>query len=68
MSTGQSEFDWGQPVRVRSDAPIEMHPGEIASVCGIRSIENEQWYLIEFGNGFTIEVPSMVLESLGSCK
>ena len=70
------QFTWGDTVLVASTAPLSMRPGAIASVCGMReatgSIDSGgasgQYsqvlavYLVEFGDGFSIEIPEQLLE------
>jgi hypothetical protein len=68
-------FSYGDMVRVATDAPTEMHPGEKASVVGITPNENklgshfEQFprgtvYLIEFGDGEAIDIHESMIEAV----
>jgi hypothetical protein len=70
------ELSWGDSVKIRLDAPAEVRPGAAASVCGIRRVETRNQgleygvtigttlYLIEFGDGTSIEVPETWIEPL----
>ncbi len=65
---------WGDTVRVKTDAPAGLRPGELASVVAIVTVEAqaqaEQWGVsvgtrligIEFGDGQTFELPEEWLE------
>lgn len=54
-------FAWGDTVQIRQEAPSELHPGEIGSVCGISEVSGEGGlvlqYTIEFADGSSVEVP-----------
>lgn len=66
-------FNWGDVVVVKQIAPERYKPGFRGSVCGMRSIDciklaiqfgqkvGSELYLIEFGNGETLEVPESFL-------
>jgi hypothetical protein len=67
-------FTWGDTVQVSSTAPSQYRPGSLGSVCGMRiatgdnsasmeTIEPTHLYLVEFGDGFTIEIPDLFLEA-----
>jgi len=60
----RSNYDWGQTVRVVTTAPKEMRPGEVCSICGIRELEGEKLYLVEFSEGVALEVPETKLENV----
>ncbi len=65
---------WGDTVRIKSNAPVEMLPGRLAAVCGIREVENSDQakqfgcaigttlLLVEFGDGHSIELPEDFVE------
>ena len=65
---------WGDTVRIRSNAKPEQRPGALAAVCGLREVETEEQarqfgcpigtalYLIEYGDGGSMEVPGTVVE------
>lgn len=67
------QFTWGDSVVVARNAPQEYRPGELASVCGIREVENSQQqeefgvpigstiYLIEYGDGESTEIAESLL-------
>jgi hypothetical protein len=67
-------FTWEDTVRIMAQAPAEARPGSIAEVCGIREIETSdqakefaapigtKLYLIEFGDGESIEIKEGWLE------
>ncbi len=67
----------GDSVRVKVGAPQAMRPGALAAVCAITEIENEAQvqayeasigstiYLIEFGDGTSIEIPEAWIEAAG---
>ena len=73
-----SGFTWGETVRIRGGAPASYRPGALAAVCGMRQIENAEQaqqfsrsvettvYLIEFGDGESVEIPEDLLERLDS--
>lgn len=68
------KFEYGQTVLVRVTAPEAFRPGQTASVCGERSIENEETAkafgeplgtvlcLVEFSDGQAPEIPERWLE------
>ena len=65
-------FVWGETVRIKGAAPLEWRPDSLGSVCGIRmgadqkKFGKDRWlYLIEFGDGATIELPECFLEKTG---
>jgi hypothetical protein len=65
---------WGDTVRLKMAAPAELRPGQLAAVCGIRSVENSDQakqfacdigttlYLVEFGDGHSVEVAEHLVE------
>lgn len=67
-------FTWGALVRTISTAPKDFRPEEMGEVCGIWTITNEEnslsrgepvgtiIYTIEFGDGFSAEIPGRYLE------
>lgn len=69
-------FNWGDAVKVVSNAPPEYHPAHEGSVCGIRVIETANvadkfsepvgthLYLVEFSDGSSIEIPERLLTSI----
>jgi hypothetical protein len=71
-----NKFDWNNVVIVKNDAPKYLHPGEIASICGMEKVEFENvakryhteignWiYTIEFNDGSDITIPEMYLDKL----
>ena len=71
-----STITWGDTVRVKAGAPLAMRPGANAAVCSITRIENDQqskaynaaigttMYLVEFGDGASIEVPEEWIEAV----
>jgi len=73
-SSEDHKFEWGDTVVIKRNAPPNLHPGEIASVCAVIKIDIEDvkidpslveptWlYTIEFGDGSSIEVPEVYLE------
>ena len=72
----QFRFTWGDTVRVSSTAPPQFRPGSLGAVCGMRTVtgggsslmeqlaESADLYLVEFGDGFTIEIPDLFLEQI----
>ena len=66
-------YDYGDAVKIKSNAPERYKPGKIGSICGIRIIENTETakefdqpldtelYAIEFDKGEAIEIPIMFL-------
>jgi hypothetical protein len=69
------DFTWGDSVRVKAGAPAAMRPGALAAVCAMTEIENDAQakeyeapigstvYLIEFGDGTSIEIPEAWIEA-----
>lgn len=65
---------WGDTVRIKKGASTEMRPGTLAAVCGMREVEtpeqSEQFgcaigttlYLVEFGDGASVEIPEEFVE------
>ena len=65
---------WGDTVRIIEAADPTMHPGKLAAVCGLRTIETiaqakqfhssigEVVYLVELGDGTSFEIPARYLE------
>jgi hypothetical protein len=71
----QRQFNWGETTRLRGDANVPGRAGSIAEVCGIVVIETAEHaraviggsigkdaYLIEFGDGGSVEVVSELSE------
>lgn len=68
-----NKFTWGDSIRIDSSAPVIYHPGECGSISGLRQIDNQEMarsfrenigavvYIIEFGDGSSIEVPEQFL-------
>ena len=72
MATNQTinnfQFNWGETVRISATAPPAFRPRELASVCGIRVVKPDKGakfigaptetilYLVEFGDGYTVEI------------
>ena len=68
------KFTWGDLVRVRAAASIGNRLGALAGVVGMRDVETEEQsaqfdsplastiYLIEFGDGESVELPEHMLE------
>ena len=73
-----ADFTWGDTIRVKAGAQPERRPGAIAEVVGIREIEVEdqaqhfeapigsKLYLIEFGDGTSLEIPEAWIEAASS--
>ena len=71
-----NRFTWGDTVCISSSAPIEMRPGALGVVCGIRTDpyragvvepanldpEIRLVYTVEFTDGQDAEVPGQLLE------
>jgi len=67
---------WGDGVRVKAGAPPTMRPGAFAEICAITEIENgaqakhydvrvgSTVYLIEFGDGTSLEIPDAWIEAV----
>lgn len=71
----QRQFNWGETIRLRGDANVPGRARAVAEVCGIAVIETAEHakavvggsigkdaYLIEFGDGESVEVVSELLE------
>ena len=71
-----ADFTWGDTVRVKAGAQPARRPGAIAEVVGVREIEVEaqarqfeapigsKLYLIEFGDGTSVEIPETWIEAV----
>lgn len=69
-----SDFNWGDAVTVRSDAPCEYRPSNKGSVCAIFRVDSpeQSGHLghpigtilcsVEFNSGDTIDVPEQFLK------
>jgi hypothetical protein len=69
-------YNWGDPVRINSNAPEKYKPNSIGSICGFRVIESNdvstlfnnpigsELCLVEFTDGTSIEIPSIFLSRL----
>ncbi len=71
-----NRFTWGDTVRISASASIEMRPGALGGVCGIRTDpyragvvepanldpEIRLVYTVEFTDGHDAEVPEQLLE------
>jgi hypothetical protein len=65
---------WGDTVQIKAGAHPEMRPGALGAVCGTREIEpagqasqfssalGSTVYLVEFGDGTSLEVPEAWVE------
>ena len=65
---------WGDTVRIKAGADPQMRPGSLAAVCGLREVETpaqaQQFslpigttlYLVEFGDGESLEIPGPFVE------
>lgn len=70
----ERQLDYADNVRIASQAPPQLRPGRVASVCGFRQTEEETtiegvWVsegtllvLVEFEDGTSVEVPRDMLE------
>jgi hypothetical protein len=70
------EPTWGDVVRVSQQAPISFRPGIAAEIVGIRKLETQSQadqfaspigtkvYLVEFGDGDSVEVPERWLAAV----
>ena len=71
-----NKFTWNEAVIVKNNAPEHLHPGEMASVCGMEKIQFEDvaeeyhakvgdWiYTIEFNDGSDVTIPEIYLEKV----
>ncbi len=69
-----NKFDWGESVKIKDTAPSNFCPGKLASVCGMIKITPEDvrkqlsvveptwFYIVEFGDGSSIELPECYLD------
>lgn len=65
---------YGDTVRIKMSASAEMRPGTLAAVCGMREVETvaqsqelgcpigTTLYLVEFGDGASVEIPKEFVE------
>ena len=76
-----NKFTWNDSVKISEYAPPQMHPGEIAVICGMEKVSSAllieiyqssigDWvYTVEFVDGSSIEVPERYLKAYpGSLK
>lgn len=76
MNDGRApKWTWGDAVRVQAGAPVELRPGALAEIVGMRSIEGAEpsaevgtaigtLYSVEFSDGESAEIPAMWLEGV----
>lgn len=69
---------WGDTVRIKDHAPPQMRPGNLASVCGMRTVETREQakvfgcpvsttvFLVEFSDGSSIELADFYLEMVAA--
>lgn len=60
-------FTWGTVVQIKKNAPNKLRPGEIGEICSMQEVARytkSVIYLVEFGDGKTIEVPNDLLEEV----
>ena len=74
-ANGTPRFTWGDSVRVRTGAPVELRVGECGDVVSITEIKTQAQadfygapvgktvYQVEFGDGETVKVPEEWLEA-----
>ena len=65
---------WGDTARIKNSASTEMRPETLAAVCGMREVETPEQsqqfgcaigttlYLVEFGDGASVEIPEQFVE------
>jgi hypothetical protein len=68
-----NKLTWGDAVIVKNTAPKKYNPSAVGSICGIRTIETceesqefcssigSNVYLVEFFNGYSLEIPDSFL-------
>jgi hypothetical protein len=56
------KFDHGDAVRVVGTAPLQLQPGLAGSVRGMRELEGERIYIVEYSDGESTEIPENLLE------
>jgi hypothetical protein len=73
-ASNMSSPTWGDTVRIKNHASPGMRPGSLAAVCGMREVETDAQakqfgcavgtplYLIEFGDGSSVEIPETFVE------
>ena len=70
-------FTWGDSVRLQSASDLEERAGTVAEVCAVETVRSAEQaatvlggrigvtaYLIEFGDGYSIEVAEDLLEAI----
>jgi hypothetical protein len=69
-----NKFTWGETVKIAIEAPKVYKPGELAEICSMWKIENDEnsksrgepvgtvFYSIEFGDGTLMEIPDRYIE------
>ena len=74
MNNKKSKFDYGDSIKILSDAPQKYHPSEIGFICGMIDIDSEDiaaaydcigsdWlYTVELLNGNSLLIPEKYLE------
>ncbi len=75
MQDKLNRFDYGDVVRISSDAPEEYHPLEIGFVCGMIEIDSKEaelaydciksnWlYTVELLDGSSLQIPEKFLKN-----
>lgn len=61
LGSREFKFEHGQDVAVAETAPKEFRPGAVASVCGMRQLDGQNLYLVEFSDGEAVEIPERFL-------
>ena len=62
------KFEHGQEVFVALTAPSNLRPGASGSVCGMRQLDGQNLYLLEFSDGEAVEIPENLIDATGSSR
>jgi len=69
-----TRFTGGDSVRIVADAPPAYRPSNLGSICGMRTIDSKEiaavlgseigttFYIVEFGDGVSTEIPDQYIE------
>jgi len=55
------KFDWGEAVQVSPNASV-VRRGQMGSVCGMREVNGDRLYLVEFADGQAVEMSESLLK------
>ena len=74
MKDKKSKFDYGESIKISSEAPEKYYPSEVGFICGMIDIDSQEaaiaydcvgsnWlYIVELLNGSSLQIPEKYLE------